>query len=893
METNPLVSCIMPTCNRRPFVAQAIRYFLRQGYPDRELIVVDDGEDSVVDLIPDDPRIRYRHLDRRLSLGAKRNIACRMSRGELIAHWDDDDWMAPHRLETQVARLLRHNADVCGLHELLYYSIEAGRAWAYRYDTPERPWLAGGTLLYRRSVWGEHPFQEINIGEDAAWVRSVSDGRLLAIDDADFYVALIHSGNTATKNHTDRRWQQRPLDDVRRLLAPDLEFYAAIRNIGTSSNPARRPQPSSVTLAASFLVYDGYGSMSEYMAVGMARAGASVNIAPISIDMRGLSQEFAEIVERSRPEPGAPVLYFSWLHAGLERFATARDLFINTMWESSRLPSDWGAKLNRARAVIVPTSFVADVCRNCGVTVPVEVVPQGVDPTIYSYLNRPHREGLTTLIVGTVIPRKHVREGIAAWKRAFDGDPLARLVIKSRFQYGNYTPDDPRIQFVDTNETTKGITEWYQKADVLLALGNEGFGLPLVEAMATGLPVIALSSEGQGDICREVPRLLLPVAPERWEEYNEAPFGRCGVRGVPGIEAVAERLRWVAEHRDEARAMGRAASEWALSHRDIGQMGPAVLDVMERYVRPSRPLRRSSAFWVTSHGSACGIAEYTEHLAEHLPEMTIVSTPPDPQRLRLLHVQHHEGIFDERELTTYIRQARRARTKVVVTEHAVRPVPRTWEREADVLISLTKNGVDTLRQRWPDKRVEHIPHGCPTWFPPRKKKRGRTIGAFGFLDHHKGFWKLLDLLRALPGTDLLLFSHAKSSAIEDEWNEAVGTLPVHRISGFLGVEEIAHRLASEADILAFWYDEVDHASASGAVRVGLATGVPVLASPTSWFSELRDTTYQPEHLMDGAERLLEDTELRNRLTAEAHRYCNAHSWLRTAGHHQELWRSLE
>jgi len=883
----------MPTRNRRPFVGQAIRYFLRQDYPDRELIVVDDGDDAVTDLIPDDPRIRYRRLDRRLSIGAKRNIACRMSRGDLIAHWDDDDWMAPSRLGVQVAGLLDSDASACGLHDLLYYSIDAGRAWLYRYDTPERPWLAGGTLLYRRTVWQEHPFQEIDIGEDAAWVRSISGGKLLAIDNAEFYVALIHSGNTATKNHADRRWQQRPLDDVRRLLAPDLEFYASLRNRVGDSDSARRSPPSSVTLAASFLVYDGYGSMSEYMAVGLARAGASVNLAPLSIDMRGLSKEFAEIVERSRPEPGAPVLYFSWLHSGLDRFATARDLFINTMWESSRLPADWPAKLNRARAVIVPTRFVADVCRACGVTVPIDVVPQGVDPTIYRYLHRPEREGTTTLIVGTVIPRKHVREGIAAWKRAFDGDPNARLIIKSRFQYGNYIPDDPRIEFVDTNEPTKGIPGWYEQADVLLALGNEGFGLPLVEAMATGLPVIALSSEGQGDICREAPDLLLPVAPERWEECHEAPFGRCGVRGVPGVEAVADRLRWVADHRDEARAMGRAASEWALRRRDIGRMGPAVLDVMERYVRPSRPMRKSSVFWVTSHGSACGIAEYTEHLVEHLPGMAIVATPPDPGRLRLLHVQHHEGIFDERRLTTCIREARRARTRVVVTEHAVRPTPRTWEREADVLVSLTKQGVDTLRQRWPDKRVEYIPHGCPTWFPPRKKKRGRTIGAFGFLDRHKGFWHLLDLLRQMPGAELLLFSHAKSSAIEDEWNEAVGTLPVRRIGGFLDVEEIAHRLASEADILVFWYDEVDHASASGAVRVGLASGVPVLASPTSWFSELRETTYQPQRLRDGVERLLEDTELRNRLHDEAHRYCNAHSWLRTAGRHQELWRSLE
>ena len=49
----------MPTYNRRPFVPHAIEYFLRQDYENKELIVVDDGTDSISDLIPHDDRIRY------------------------------------------------------------------------------------------------------------------------------------------------------------------------------------------------------------------------------------------------------------------------------------------------------------------------------------------------------------------------------------------------------------------------------------------------------------------------------------------------------------------------------------------------------------------------------------------------------------------------------------------------------------------------------------------------------------------------------------------------------------------------------------------------------------------------------------------------------------------
>src|SRR5918911_3850294 len=145
----PIVSCLMPTNNRRPFVGQAIWYFLRQDYPHKELIVIDDGLDAIADLIPADERVRYVRLKQHQTIGAKRNLACQMSRGALVAHWDDDDWMSPRRLSIQVAHLLKHDADVCGARELLYSRPSAGEAWFYRYPDKARSWLAGGTLLYR------------------------------------------------------------------------------------------------------------------------------------------------------------------------------------------------------------------------------------------------------------------------------------------------------------------------------------------------------------------------------------------------------------------------------------------------------------------------------------------------------------------------------------------------------------------------------------------------------------------------------------------------------------------------------------------------------------------------------------------------------------------------
>ena len=167
----PLVSCIMPTADRRPFVPLAIACFLRQDYPRRELVVLDDGADPVADLMPDDERVRYARIPAGLSLGEKRNRACALAAGALIAHWDDDDWHAPGRLSYQVALLAARGAPLCGAPRLFFYSPAAGQAWLYAYPNPLRPWLAGGTLCYTRALWSASPFPAVQIGEDTrfAW----------------------------------------------------------------------------------------------------------------------------------------------------------------------------------------------------------------------------------------------------------------------------------------------------------------------------------------------------------------------------------------------------------------------------------------------------------------------------------------------------------------------------------------------------------------------------------------------------------------------------------------------------------------------------------------------------------------------------------------------------
>jgi predicted O-methyltransferase YrrM len=222
----PLVSCIMPTADRRRFVAQAIAYFAKQTYTNRELLILDDGIDSVADLVAPDPRIRYLRLPRKISIGAKHNLACEMAKGEIIIHWDDDDWMSECRVAYQVGELQSSASLVlCGLSRVIVYEAAADRAWEYVYPRHERPWVCGGSFCYRKQLWERNRFPNISEGADTLYVWGLRGGSVHTLDDPTFYVAVVHADNSSRKRISGPRWRPYDKAKVRQLMQTDWTFY--------------------------------------------------------------------------------------------------------------------------------------------------------------------------------------------------------------------------------------------------------------------------------------------------------------------------------------------------------------------------------------------------------------------------------------------------------------------------------------------------------------------------------------------------------------------------------------------------------------------------------------------------------------------------------------------
>ena len=255
----PLVTCIMPTHNRRHFVPRAIEYFLRQDYDRAELLVVDDGTDLVRDLVPLHPQVRYLALPTRLTLGAKRNVACEQAAGEIIVHWDDDDWHSPRRVSTQVDGLLSADVDACGLSRLWFYDPGVRRVWEYRYPENGTPWVAGGTLCYWRALWQGSRFDDVHSGEDSSFVRSLAPARVLALADNRIYVATVHAANTARRAVTQPAFVPSSPEVVESLLGADLAgIAAACRGADTPTSAAAAEMTMRLNLGCCDALLPGY-----------------------------------------------------------------------------------------------------------------------------------------------------------------------------------------------------------------------------------------------------------------------------------------------------------------------------------------------------------------------------------------------------------------------------------------------------------------------------------------------------------------------------------------------------------------------------------------------------------------------------------------------------------
>jgi len=107
-EKEHLVSVIIPTRNRPQMLAVAVMSALHQTYRNVEVIVVDDGSDTPLNLGRRDDRVRIIRNEKPVGGAAARNIGLRAAHGEFLCLLDDDDYYYSHKIARQVDYLRQH-----------------------------------------------------------------------------------------------------------------------------------------------------------------------------------------------------------------------------------------------------------------------------------------------------------------------------------------------------------------------------------------------------------------------------------------------------------------------------------------------------------------------------------------------------------------------------------------------------------------------------------------------------------------------------------------------------------------------------------------------------------------------------------------------------------------
>ncbi|NEW04779.1 glycosyltransferase family 4 protein [Paenibacillus sp. SYP-B3998] len=214
--------------------------------------------------------------------------------------------------------------------------------------------------------------------------------------------------------------------------------------------------------------------------------------------------------------------------------ASFNSIILNTVWETSRIPNRWVPYMNKFDAVCVPSNQNKQALRNSGVKVPIFLVPHGVDTKMYTPNNKsfPLRGAKGKFIFVSIFGfqhRKNPEALLRAYWEEFSPADNVLLVIKTngyaahenekwikttirrykeRLGIRKKTAPVLVISHYLTSKELKGL---YTLGNVfVLPTRGEGVGLPFLESLASGIPVITTGWGGHMDFLTHKNSFLIP-----------------------------------------------------------------------------------------------------------------------------------------------------------------------------------------------------------------------------------------------------------------------------------------------------------------------------------------------------------------------------------------------
>ncbi len=410
-------------------------------------------------------------------------------------------------------------------------------------------------------------------------------------------VTQLHTAGEPDKAavHLDAAWRVAGRDSQRRA-----EVRATAAGVGLEITWAPEPtERSSSSMAAVQVRWEGtfldLGSLSHVNreltsalkrqpGVGVSAEAAPVD--PASIQHQPSLQDFARQLREQPAASGAPHVTVRHAWPPDWRRPRAGAWVLIQPWEFGALPEDWVRELARVDEVWVPSRYVRQVYVDSGVSAEkVHVVPNGFDPARFNPAASPFmlatRKKFKFLFVGGTIHRKGPDLLLQAFLDRFTAQDDVCLVIKDfggQSVYAGQTfeqqiaaarsrPNAPEILHLTDELTAEQMAGLYTACDCLVhPYRGEGFGLPVLEAMACGRPVIVTAGGATDDFVTDECGWKIPAVRRQFGgTVGGMKLSKPGWFLEVDVPALAERMAWVTTHPDEARTRGAAAARWAKS----------------------------------------------------------------------------------------------------------------------------------------------------------------------------------------------------------------------------------------------------------------------------------------------------------------------------------------
>ena len=353
------------------------------------------------------------------------------------------------------------------------------------------------------------------------------------------------------------------------------------------------PEGLTFTFTAPMASADGYGYSAEELARWATRRGAQVKyISHDWQDRRYTGTDVTSLVVDPSEIRNHEVSVVYFLPYAFAQFKSLQN-FGMTMFETSEIPDVWAELIiHHTQGLIVPSEFCQEVFAK-KVDVPIEVVPLGVNPEIYPWVERPTSPVFTFLMAGMLHYRKGAEFAVKAFQEEFAPDEDVRLILKTRkgmLDIGNEQITDSRIQVVDGDYSREQLLDIYQAADCFVACSRgEASGLTPREAMSTGIPAIVTDWGGLAEIANDSYTYPLRIeglapAPAECSSYGAGitQGQSIGHFSVPSVTHLRELMREAFTHQEATRAKGKAASEWVQSNWNYDICASKWLEAIER-----------------------------------------------------------------------------------------------------------------------------------------------------------------------------------------------------------------------------------------------------------------------------------------------------------------------